>query len=398
MDLHRGQSIAIIGGGIADRLQHDGWLETLIEKAYPQDELVIRNLAFSGDEVVEPEITDTGKTREQWLATVKADVILAFYGFNESFAGADGLATFKQNLDGFLKERLKATYNGTSAPRLVLLSPTAAETMPDPNLPDPSENNRNLAAYTQAMAEVAKANQVRFVDLFTASQRLYAVAKQPLTFNGVHLTSEGDRLLAPIIVREAFGVEPAATGPALEKLRAAVVDKSETWHSRYRTVDSYNIFGGRSKLSYESGKVPGCARLPQRRGGDQAHDHAQGLQGDAVRQRRAVPRAGQAGADGLGHQGPPVGLRMAQLPGAHPRQQGWRQDPDHRGHQGHRQGRQGDYLPRRPQLPDRLPVLQGWHPGDGVARPVVRARHLRRRQGQLEGAFPDGAGCRRLAP
>jgi len=32
MDLHRGQSIAIIGGGIADRLQHDGWLETLIEK------------------------------------------------------------------------------------------------------------------------------------------------------------------------------------------------------------------------------------------------------------------------------------------------------------------------------------------------------------------------------
>ena len=254
MDLHRGQSIAIIGGGIADRLQHDGWLETLIEKAYPQDELVIRNLAFSGDEVVEPEITDTGKTREQWLATVKADVILAFYGFNESFAGADGLATFKQNLDGFLKERLKATYNGTSAPRLVLLSPTAAETMPDPNLPDPSENNRNLAAYTQAMAEVAKANQVRFVDLFTASQRLYAVAKQPLTFNGVHLTSEGDRLLAPIIVREAFGVEPAATGPALEKLRAAVVDKSETWHSRYRTVDSYNIFGGRSKLSYESGK------------------------------------------------------------------------------------------------------------------------------------------------
>jgi mono/diheme cytochrome c family protein/glucose/arabinose dehydrogenase/lysophospholipase L1-like esterase len=254
VELHRGDHIAIIGSGLADRLQHDGWLETLLQKANPQDELVIRNLAFSGDEILETEITDTGASREQWLGTVKADVVLAFYGFNESFAGTDGLAKFKQDLDAFIKDKRKANYSGKGAPQLVLFSPIAAEKMPDPNLTDPAENNRNLSAYTQAMAEVAKADEVRFVDLFAASQQLYASAKQPLTFNGIHLTEAGNKALAPLIVAAAFATIAPPPGAALEKLRTAVVDKSETWHSRYRTVDSYNIFGGRSKLSYESGK------------------------------------------------------------------------------------------------------------------------------------------------
>ena len=47
-----GQIVAIVGSGLADRLQHDGWLETLIQQAFAEHELTIRNLAFSGDEVV----------------------------------------------------------------------------------------------------------------------------------------------------------------------------------------------------------------------------------------------------------------------------------------------------------------------------------------------------------
>ncbi len=252
--LHRGDHIAIIGDGLADRLQHDGWLETLLQKANPQDELTIRNLAFSGDEIVQPEVTDTGATREQWLGKVKADVILAFYGFNESFAGPEGIAKFKADLDAFLKDKLKGNFSGKGASQVVLFSPIAAEKMPDPNLTDPTANNRNLAAYTQAMAEVAKADGVLFVNLFTASQQLYASAKQPLTCNGIHLTEAGNRALAPLIVAAAFAAPAPGPSAQLEKLRAAVVEKSETWHNRYRTVDSYNIFGGRSNLAYESGK------------------------------------------------------------------------------------------------------------------------------------------------
>jgi putative heme-binding domain-containing protein len=254
LDLQKGDHVAIIGEGYADRLQHDGWLETLLQKAYPKHELVIRNLAFSGDEIVSKVQTDTGATREQWLANIKADVILAFYGFNESFAGPDGLPKFKEDLDKFLKEKLKANYSGKGAPKLVLFSPLAHEKINDPNIPDSTENNKNLTLYTAAMAEVAKANGVKFVDLFAESQKLYSAAQTPLTFNGVHMTEAGNRVLAPVIFKAAIAAELPAQSADIEKLRAVVVDKSETWHDRYRTVDSFNIFGGRSNLSYESGK------------------------------------------------------------------------------------------------------------------------------------------------
>ncbi len=50
---------------------------------------------------------------------------------------------------------------------------------------------------------------------------------------------------------------PAASGAAFEKLRAAVNDKNTVWFSRYRTVDGYNVYGGRSKLSFPSTKADG---------------------------------------------------------------------------------------------------------------------------------------------
>ena len=258
LELGKGDHVAIVGSGLADRLQHDGWLETLIQKAFPADQLTIRNLAFSGDEVVSRLQTDTGATREQWLTTLKTDVILAFYGFNESFAGPAGIDKFKQELDGYLKGTLKAKYDETRAsPRVVLFSPIAQEKHPDANLKDPAANNANLALYTAAMAEVAKANNVPFVDLFAASQKLYAAARQPLTFNGIHLTEAGNKALAPVIFSAVFAQAPPSPSAGLEKLRAAVVDKSETWHDRYRTVDSYNIYEARSKIGYESGKGEG---------------------------------------------------------------------------------------------------------------------------------------------
>jgi putative heme-binding domain-containing protein len=253
--LQKGDHVSIIGSGVADRLQHDGWLETLLQKAHPQHELVIRNLAYSGDEVVPKLQTDTGATREQWLGNLKTDVIFAFYGFNESFAGSAGLPKFKEELDKFLKEKqTKSNYNGKGAPKLVLFSPIAHEKIEDKNIPDSTENNKNLALYTAAMAEVAKANNVLFVDLFAASQQLYTANKDPLTFNGIHMTEVGNKELAPVIFKAAVAADLPAPSAELEKIRAAVVEKSKTWHERYRTVDSFNIFGGRSKLSYESGK------------------------------------------------------------------------------------------------------------------------------------------------
>src|SRR5262249_1309677 len=51
LELHKGDNIAIVGSGLADRQQHHAWLEALIHKAYPDLELTVRNLGFAADEV-----------------------------------------------------------------------------------------------------------------------------------------------------------------------------------------------------------------------------------------------------------------------------------------------------------------------------------------------------------
>ena len=102
------------------------------------------------------------------------------------------------------------------------------------------------------MAEVARANGVPFVDLFTPSLELYRKAGKPLTINGVHLNESGDQQLALVIDKALFG-EPSPKVrdfAQLEKLRRAVLDKNFTWFERYRTTDGYSIFGGRADLKF----------------------------------------------------------------------------------------------------------------------------------------------------
>ena len=255
LKLNKGDHVAILGNALPDRMQHSGYLETLIHAKYPEHELVFRNLAAAGDEVVTRHRSENFGSPDDWLRKTGADVIFAFFGFNESFQGYGGLEKFKADLDKFLKETLAKNYSGKGAPRVVLFSPIANEKHQDPNFPDPAANNSNLTDYTDAMAAVAEANHVPFVNLFRPSKQLFEVAAkrgQSLTHNGLHLTDEGDKLFALTMFRLIFG-EGAPPGDH-EKLRAAVNEKNRQWHQRYRTMDGYNVYGGRSALAYEPGK------------------------------------------------------------------------------------------------------------------------------------------------
>src|SRR5262249_20098859 len=156
----------------------------------------------------------------------KADVILAFFGYNESFGGEVGLGKFKSDLDSYLKHLLGKQYNGKSAPRVVLFSPIGHEDLHDRNLPDGAENNKRLALYTSAMAEAAKTNKVPFVDLYQPSRQLYAKTSRPLTVNGIHLNDYGNELLAKVIDQALFGNLPAVVRDVkqMEKLRQAIIE------------------------------------------------------------------------------------------------------------------------------------------------------------------------------
>lgn len=248
VEFQKGDSIAILGNVLPDRSQHFGWLETMITQVNADKDLTFRTLAFSGDEVQTWHRVDEFGTRDEWLAKVKADVIFAFYGNNESFKGYEGLDEFKKNLDTFLKETKAKNYSGKAAPRIVLFSPIALEKLSSPSLPPVDEKNTNLQNYTAAMNEVASANGVTFVDIFAPSQKAYG--SEPLSLNGLYLTEQGDKAVAEAAFKGLTGQEAPQVN---EKLRKAILDKNWEWHQRYRTVDGYNVYGGRSGLAYAPG-------------------------------------------------------------------------------------------------------------------------------------------------
>jgi putative heme-binding domain-containing protein len=254
LELKKGDHICLVGNTLAERMQHDGWLETLLHARFPQHELVVRNLGFSGDELTLRLRSSNFGTPDEHLAFNKADVVLAFFGYNESYGGEAGLEKFTQDLDAFIKHTLAQKYNGASSPRLVIFSPIAHENLRDRNLPDGSENNRRLQLYTTAMYEVAKRNNVPFIDLFTATRENYAQVNGRLTINGVHLNELGDYLVALEITHRLFGPKDVNKA-SVRKLRAAVLDKDFYWFNRYRTVDGYSIYGGRADLKFVNGQT-----------------------------------------------------------------------------------------------------------------------------------------------
>ncbi|MGF1582184.1 MAG: PVC-type heme-binding CxxCH protein [Gemmataceae bacterium] len=284
-NLKKGDHICIIGNTLADRMQHDGWLETYFQARFPTHNLVFRNLGFSGDTLtVRLRSKDFG-TPDEWLSAsgsipkatrrnrglnpnapvrknrfelvnTKADVIFAFFGYNESFGGKAGLPKFKQDLKRFINHTLSQKYNGKTAPRLVLFSPIAHEDLNDRNLPDGEENNKRLAMYTKAIAQVAKAHNVPFVDLFAPSKQLYAESESALTLNGVHLNTLGNKLIAQTIDRALFSAPKVpVTSTRLAKINKAVVDKNFFWFNRYRAVDGYSTYGDRAFLRFIGGQT-----------------------------------------------------------------------------------------------------------------------------------------------
>ena len=255
LELKKGDHIAIVGNTLADRMQHDGWLETRLQARFPESDLVIRNLGFSGDELTLRLRSANFGTPDAWLERVKANVIFAFFGYNESYAGEVGLKKFKADLASEIKLWQSKQYDGKSAPRVVIFSPIAFENTKNPNLPDGSAHNPRLKMYSDAMKEVATANNAQYVDLFSPTSELFAQAAKPLTINGIHPSTEGNRQLAEVIEKGLFGSVKESGSDKLEKIRTAILDKNHFWYNRYRTTDGYSIYGGRADLKFVNGQT-----------------------------------------------------------------------------------------------------------------------------------------------
>src|SRR5690606_18225108 len=243
--LETGDRIALIGNSLAERMQHDGWLETYLQMEYPGDSLVFRNLGYSGDQIhYRPRSHEGFGDSKTHLTEVGADVVFAFFGYNESYDNQP--QEFKQLVNDWIEYSRKQKYNSVNPPRLVLFSPIAHENLGKSYLPDGSENNERLSAYTNAMAEAAAENDVTFVDLFAATQKMYEEQEEPLTINGIHLNELGNRLVAQHISEILDGTQPSSDQAAVDAVRQAVIEKNEYWFEKYRASSGNDVWGTRS--------------------------------------------------------------------------------------------------------------------------------------------------------
>lgn len=101
--LQPGDRIALIGNTLFERSQLFGQFEALLHRQFPEHRLVVRHLAWSADAIGLQPRPDNFADTEQHLTHERADVILAAFGFNESFSGPTGLAEFQHQLQSYVR-------------------------------------------------------------------------------------------------------------------------------------------------------------------------------------------------------------------------------------------------------------------------------------------------------
>ena len=286
LTLRQGDRIILLGNTLAERQQHFNHFETLLMTRFPELQLVVRNMGWSGDTItLQPRPLNFGDAAYH-LAEQRADVIIAFFGLNESFDGPEGLSHFEADLDVYLRTHLDARYNGRTPPRLALVSPIAHEHLPHLQRVDAAARNRELARYTEAMRRVAAKRGVTFVDLHTPTLRAMGNGRR-LTINGIHVTELGDRVVADLLVDglgfSAGDMRPgtAAQVRQLDELRELIRLKNEQFFRRWRPLNAEYVVGRRVE-PFGSVSFPPEMRALDRRVQDlerQAWRRARGLKG-----------------------------------------------------------------------------------------------------------------------
>ena len=194
LELRPGDRLCLVGNTFAERFQLFGYFESGLLAAFPDLELSVRNLAWSADETaLRPRPLDFGAV-DRHLEAQGADVVLLFYGANESFAGDEGLPGFRNNLGRLLRHVSKQHYNGSEPARIALVSPIPQQALPSGHGLDAAaveRRNVDLRAYAEAAEAVAAENGVPFLDIFDGVAAAFAGEPAPLTINGVHLNEAG---------------------------------------------------------------------------------------------------------------------------------------------------------------------------------------------------------------
>ena len=287
LDLAQNTRLALVGNNLPSRMMNYGTFETELYLRYPEKDLIIRNMGDPGDtpgfrprsgtndpwafpgaaDYQDEYATPSGsegflEKPDEWLTRLKADVVIGFFGFNESFQGEAGLENFKAELDAWIKHSLRQKYNGDTIPQLAIVSPIAMEDLSEKiDVPDGKAQNELIELYTEGMAEVAAQNKVLFVNAFTPSLKWYAESDLDLTIDGSQLNEAGYEKLSKLLADEIFGKAPIKAEANRALIEEAVTEKNWLWLNDYKIPNGVHVFGrrydpfGPDNYPYEQEKI-----------------------------------------------------------------------------------------------------------------------------------------------
>lgn len=271
LSLKKDDHIVLVGNNLGSRMMNYGHFETEMQLRFPDSMLYIRNMcdggntpgfrphsgrvspwAFPGAENFQTELAHKSgseghfETPDEWITRLEADIIIAFFGYNESFQGPEGLDNYKAELDAFIEHTLSQHYNGSTPPQLAIVSPIAFEDLSSlMDVPNGQKENANLTLYTEGMREVAAARGVLFVDAFAPSADWYQSTSDPLTIDGSQLTDAGYQKLAVLLADKVFGKKTAPAEAHRALVYDAVMEKNWFWHNDFKIPNGVHVFGRR---------------------------------------------------------------------------------------------------------------------------------------------------------
>ncbi len=263
-ELKDGDRVLFIGDTFFEREVDYGHIETRLTAAFPDRNVIFRNLAWASDTPMGRSRAsfDWNKPEEEWLKRVKEQVALvkptvAFlsYGMTasleQSSAGisparqTDALEKFKADMKKLMdaiEEVSGSSPDGPKKVRFVLLGP---------NRGDPTKVGesllRSFKAHDAAIKEVAASRHAYFVSLLTFQGSNKAAAD--FDPDGIHLSELGYVGVSGEIPIQ-LGTGPGPSDQSLaryEALRSAIRKKNELFFHRWRPENWTYLFGFRKQ-------------------------------------------------------------------------------------------------------------------------------------------------------
>jgi mono/diheme cytochrome c family protein/glucose/arabinose dehydrogenase len=272
LQISKGLHLSLIGNNLGSRMMNYGYFDTELHLRFSENQLTIRNMcdggdtpgfrphssrnepwAFPGAEKFHPEFAEHKGSEgffpspDEWLTNLKTDIIIAFFGFNESYKGAAGLPNFKAELEAFIQHTLAQKYNGAMAPQLALVSPIAFQDLSSKyDVPNGVEENKNLLLYTKAIEAIAAKYNVVFLDAFEPSKKWFE-SGEALTIDGVQLNETGYQKFANLLITNLFENKPVSDEIKRKPILEAVLEKDWHWHNDIKIPNGVHTHGRRYK-------------------------------------------------------------------------------------------------------------------------------------------------------